>query len=301
MDYQLKVFIQVVEKQSFTKAAETLFVTQSAISLQIKSLEEKYGVQLIDRKRNPIRPTKGGEVLYNYAKRISHEYEKIQEKIDEVYYGVQGKLAIGSSYTFGEFFLPHILVNFIEKYPKIEPNIAIRNSKRIADLLLNHRIDIGILERQDLFANLHIEPVMKDELVVILPANHRFANQESIDLKELAQERWLLREPGSGTREMTNFMFSKVGIEPENYLEFGSSQIIKEAVQRGLGISIMSRLSIVNKVNVGVLKCLKIHENVVTRNIYIATRKDQTRTKIMDLFIEYIKRESALLQKAIYF
>ncbi|HLQ73397.1 MAG TPA: LysR family transcriptional regulator [Bacillota bacterium] len=300
MDYQLKVFIQVVEQRSFTKAAETLFVTQSAISLQIKALEEKYGVKLIDRKRNPIRPTKGGEVLYDYAKKISNEYAKIQEKINEVYYGVQGKLAIGSSYTFGEFFLPHILVNFLNKYPKIEPNIAIRNSKRISELLLRHEIDIGILERQEPFVNLSIEPVIEDELVVILPANHPLANKGTIDLKELMNERWILREKGSGTREMTNFMFSKIGVEPKQYLEFGSSQLIKEAVQRGLGISIMSRLSIVNKVNVGVLKCLQIHENVVKRNIYIATRRDQSHTKIMDLFIEYLQKESSFLQNTLY-
>ena len=185
MDQNLLTFVTVIEKESFTKAAEELFISQSAVSLQIKSLEKKYRVKLFDRTNKYIRLTKAGEILYVHAKEIMKQYNKAERLIDDLFFKASGPLYIGSSYTFGEYVLPEMIAQFKDIYPDIIPNISIRNSKRIAEQVLQQEIDIGILEGKVEHTDLAVQSFAQDEMAVIVPATHRLADQDEVEFSEL--------------------------------------------------------------------------------------------------------------------
>lgn len=288
MDQQLLTFVTVAECESFTKAAEQLFITQSAVSLQMKSLESRYNVKLFERTNKFLHLTKAGKILYTHAKEILNHYSKAQRLIDDLYFSERGPLLIGSSYTFGEYILPELIVEFKSLYPNILPTVSIRNSNNIADQLIGQEIDLGIMEGDVQSAGITKESFLEDELVVIVPANHRLALVEEVAFDQLREETWILREKGSGTRAIIDQVFKEAEFYPEGALEFGSSQIIKEAVERGLGISIMSRLLIKNKIEYGLISPLKITGREMKRTIQYATNNTQQRTKATDLFIDFL-------------
>lgn len=288
MDQNLLTFVTVIEKESFTKAAEELFISQSAVSLQIKGLEKKYRVKLFDRTNKYIRLTKAGEILYVHAKEILKQYNKAERLIDDLYFKASGPLYIGSSYSFGEQVLPEIIAQFKKIYPDIIPNISIRNSKRIAEQVLQQEIDIGILEGKVDHPDLMVQSFTQDEMVIIAPATHRLADCYEVEFAELKDETWILREKGSGTREVTDRVFSDHQFHPSAMMEFGSSQVIKEAVQRGLGISIISEWLILNKVKYGQLASFKLKNYPIKRPIHFVTNNAQLRTKATDLFMMFL-------------
>lgn len=290
LDQDLLTFVTVIEKESFTKAAEELYISQSAVSLKIKGLEKKYRVKLFDRTNRFIRLTKAGEILYAHAKEILNQYDRAERVIDDLYFRASGPLYIGSSYTFGEYMLPEIIAQFKAMYPEITPNISIRNSKRIATQVIHQDIDIGILEGEVVSPDLTVTSFAQDEMVVIVPANHRLARKKEVDFTELQLETWILREKGSGTREVTDRIFLSNGFTPSTVMEFGSSQVIKEAVQRGLGISIISEWLIYNKVRYDLLVPLKIKNYPIKRDIHYVTNNTQLRTKATELFIQFLDR-----------
>lgn len=290
MDQNLLTFVTVIEKESFTKAAEELFISQSAVSLQIKSLEKKYRVKLFDRTNKYIRLTKAGEILYVHAKEIMKQYNKAERLIDDLFFKASGPLYIGSSYTFGEYVLPEMIAQFKDIYPDIIPNISIRNSKRIAEQVLQQEIDIGILEGKVEHTDLAVQSFAQDEMAVIVPATHRLADQDEVEFSELIDETWILREKGSGTREVTDRVFLEHEFHPTAIMEFGSSQVIKEAVQRGLGISIISEWLIINKIKYGDLVSLKIKNYPIKRRIHFVTNNAQLPTKATELFMSFLNR-----------
>ncbi|GAA0326402.1 cysJI operon transcriptional regulator CysL [Bacillus carboniphilus] len=289
MDQHLLTFITVTDKQSFTKAAEHLHLTQSAVSLEIKNLEAKYGVKLLDRSNKFVRLTKAGEILYAHAKEILALHERAIRMIDDLSSNASGPLAIGSSYTFGEYALPKIVAKFILKHPNITPNITIRNTKRIIEQVLKKDIDVGIIEGTASHSDIIVNTFTQDEMTIIIPPEHRLAKMQEASGAELESETWILREKGSGTREMTNRVFQEMGISPSSIMEFGSSQTIKEAVENGLGISVISNWVIKKEVDYGLLVPLRIKGKSFKRDIAIVTHISQINTKATDLFIDFLR------------
>lgn len=289
MDQNLLTFVTVIEKESFTKAAEKLHLTQSAVSLKVKELERVYGIKLFERTNRFIRLTRGGDILYTHAKEILSQYDKASRMINDMYFKAQGPIHIGASYTYGEYVLPTTIAKFKEKYPDILPNISIRNSKRIIEQVVNQELDIGIFEGVKSNKNLNAKAFAESEMFIIVPIDHPLANKKEVTLKELEKETWILREDGSGTRKLTDQFFINGNISPTSTMEFGSSQIIKESVQRGLGISIMSEWLIQNKVNYNLIAALRVKDITIKLNLYYVTNDSQLRTKATDLFIEFLE------------
>lgn len=288
MDQQLLTFVTVAEKKNFTRTAEALHITQSAVTLIIKGLEKKYGVKLFDRTNKYVRLTKAGEVLYHHAKEILIKYENMQRLIDDLSYSQSGPIFIGSSFTFGEYLLPRIVSEFKAAYPLITPDISIRNTKRIIAKLLRHELDVGIVEGKAEHPNLIIHPFAQDEMFVIVSSNHHFASRNEIELGELASETWVLREEGSGTRQTIDSLFFGNHFSPSAIMSFGSSQIIKESVEAGLGISIMSKYVIRKEISLGTLHPIRIKNNPILRNFSYVIHKSDFHTKILDVFLEFL-------------
>ncbi|KQO10832.1 LysR family transcriptional regulator [Paenibacillus sp. Leaf72] len=298
MDQSLLVFIAVAEERSFTRAAEALHMTQPAVSQHIQSLEADLGTKLLDRSSKYVRLNKAGDIVYRHAKEISGLHAKMQSLLGDLLHTASGALSIGASFTFGEYVLPHMIACLRVRYPLITPTITIGNTKDIAALVAARQLDIGIVEgavpEQD---KLQCEPFAKDAMYVVVGARHPYARQHDIEAEALLGEHWIMREEGSGTRTAMEKMFEQYNIRPLNPMAFGSTQIIKESVEAGLGISLLSEWAVRKEISLGTLNRLTIDGQPVQRDFSIITLRDSFHTKAAELFIEMVRAREGMPQQ----
>lgn len=289
MDQQLFVFITVAEKKNFSRAAEELHMTQPAVSQYIQALEKTMGTKLLERSNKYVRLNKAGEIVYHHAKEILGLYTKMDYLIDDITNNPSGSLSIGASYTYGEYVLPHLLAEMQAKYPAINPAITIGNTREIAELVLGHQLDVGIVEGNFKDKNLRVEAFAVDDMSIVVSSNHYLAKRKGdVSLSELAEETWIVREMGSGTREAIESMFTHYKINPKKKLEFGSTQIIKEAVEANLGISLLSDWAIRKEILLETLTIIKI-DGVSIRREFSTVLCSPFQTKALNVFLEIIK------------
>ncbi|MCM3568577.1 LysR family transcriptional regulator [Neobacillus mesonae] len=297
MDQHLEVFVKVVEKENFSKAAEELHMTQPAVSQYIRTIEDSIGTRLLERSNKYVRLNKAGEIVYHHAKEIIALYTKMQSLVDDLTNKASGPIAIGASYTFGEYILPHIIAKMQEQYPLITPSIRIQNTKEIIELVKTHQLDIGIIEgfyNKDI---LNSEVVSKDRMVIVAaPHHHLLSNNEEIKIRDLEDEIWILREEGSGTREAAENLFQMLGFSPKKTMEFGSTQLIKESVEAGLGISLLSSWTIKKELANGYIGILNAKGLPFKRNFSILTHTTY-QTKALQTFVETLREYLADPQK----
>jgi LysR family transcriptional regulator, transcriptional activator of the cysJI operon len=289
MQQYLQVFVKVVEKGNFSKAAVELHMTQPAVSQYIKVLEESVGARLLERSNKYVRLNKAGEIVYHHAKEIIALYSKMQYLVDDLTNNASGPIAIGASYTFGEYILPHIIARMQVHYPLISPSIQIHNTKEIIDLVQTHQLDIGIVEGHIPEKVPNVEIVSEDKMVIVTSPHHPLlsVNNERI-LEELEHETWILREKGSGTREAADHLFQQFNFIPQKIMEFGSTQVIKESVEAGLGISLLSQWAINKELMYGVLGIVAVKGLPFKRNFSILTHSPY-QTKALQQFIETLR------------
>lgn len=294
MDQALIVFVMVAEKRNFTRAAEALHMTQPAVSQHIRLLEEKLGTALLERNNKKVEMNKAGMIVYRHAKEILHQYGQMQRLLDELMGKAGGDLAIGASYTFGEYCLPHIIAKLKKRYPLIKPKITIANSKRIGRWVQERELDIGIVDGSE-SEHGTAEAFAEDLMVVVAAADHPLAKKRDLSWQALADEVWILREESSGTREITAKLFAEQDFQPRSLLEFGSTQVIKESVQAGIGISLLSRYTIVKELAGGDVVILDVAGTPFIRKFAFRTPLSDFRTKATDVFITLL-RETAIQQ-----
>lgn len=271
MDRHLEVFIKVVEKENFSKAGEELHMSQPALSQYIKDLEETLGARLLERSNRYVYLNKAGEIVYRYAKEIIALYSKMQLSLDDLTNHLRGPISIGASYTFGEYILPRVIATLRRGYPQVLPSVKIGNTKQIVDLVAAHQIDIGIIEGSFYNEKLYTKMIANDEMFVVASPEHPLAvspNKE-ISISELMDEVWILREKGSGTREAADQLFELHNIEPEHIMEFGSTQLIKETVKEGMGITLLSKWAIETEEEEGSIRKIPVKELPFTRTFSI--------------------------------
>lgn len=295
MDQQLQVFVSVAEKRNFSRAAEELHMTQPAVSQYIRIFEENMGVRLLERTNKYVRLTKAGEIVYHHAKEIVGLYTKMQNLVDDLTNKASGPLSIGSSYTFGEYALPHIIATMQEVYPDIQPTVTIGNTAEIAKLVMDHQLDIGIVEghsKED--RKLRSEEFAEDYMVVVASPDHPLTRKgNELVMKELEEQRWILREFGSGTREAAESLFQRFEISPTNMMVFSSTQPIKGAVEAGLGISLLSQWAIQKELRNGDLEVLNVKGLPFSRQFSIITTSPY-QTKALQEFIHLLRHNKKL-------
>lgn len=290
MERMLTVFITVVEKENFTRAAEALHMTQPAVSQYIQALENAVGSKLIERSNKHVELNKAGEIVYHYAKEIIGSYSQMQILVDDLLNKAGGRLAIGASYTFGEYILPHIVAYLKSSYPLIKPKITIANTTRISEWVASRQLDIGIIDGEVKHKNLKTEPFAEDQMYVIASDRHPLADRNDLILSDLQQETWIVREATSGTRQAAEQLFNQLGFYPEKIMEFGSTQIIKESVEAGLGISLLSHCTLQKDISFGTLKVLNLEFTPFFRKFYYVRQATPFSTKAAEVFIEILKR-----------
>ncbi|MGM1045539.1 MAG: LysR family transcriptional regulator [Bacillota bacterium] len=293
MDLSLEVFVTVVEKGNFTRAAEELKMTQPAVSQYIQALERTVGAKLLERTNKYVRLNQAGEIVFHHAKDILGMYTRMQTLVDDLLHRASGDLSISASYTFGEYVLPHLLAYMHEVYPLIRPRINIGNTTEVAEAILNHQADIGIVEGEYHHENLHIEAFAEDEMFVIVPNEERYAGREEISLSELGKETWIVRESGSGTRRAAEHMFTSRHFQPDNKMEFGSTQLIKESVEAGLGVTLLSHWAVRKEISLGTLIMLKPDGEPVRRHFSLITQATPYHTKAAEVFLDLLRMNKA--------
>ncbi|GBE02593.1 HTH-type transcriptional regulator CysL [bacterium BMS3Bbin06] len=291
-DHKLRVFCTVAETKSFSKASEIIHLTQPAVSLQIQALEELYETKLFDRSSSTVTLTPAGELLYKYAKHILSLYSSAEKEVGELTGLVKGSISVGASTTIGNYLLPQVICDFRKKRAKVKINLRVGNTKMIVDLLNAGNIDIGLVEGDVSRQKIAVEKLIDDELCLVLPPQHPWARKKEISLFEIIKEPFILREEGSGTRQVIEKYFSKHGVSTQNMkitLILGSTESIKHTVANGMGMSILSRWAAISEVKFGVLKLISLKEEKMMRQFSLISTKYTVLSHPADDFLSYLK------------
>jgi DNA-binding transcriptional LysR family regulator len=288
-DRRLQVFYSVARQLSFTKAAEQLFMTQPAVTFQIKQLEEHYNARLFERSHGRIALTPAGRLVMEYAERILGLSEELETRVGELTGAVSGPLLLGASTTIAEVILPQVLGEFKARHPQVQAYMTVGNSETIEHRVADHTLDLGLIESPSHLPGLHTEICCEDELVMICAPSHRLARQRSVTPEQIAAEPYVSRETGSGTREFADQYFRQNKVAPEDLniiMELGSGEAIKGVVETGAGVSIMSRARVVKELKLGVLVALPLAPRLI-RTFSFVHPKEKFRSKLLTTFVEF--------------
>lgn len=288
--HHLKVFVSAFKNRSFSKASEELKLRQPTISNHIKVLESEFNCRLFDRMRKPIIPTREAMVLYEHSVKLLKQIDTIKETIGETKKNLEGNLIIGASTIPGVYLLPHIMSGFKKICPGSSFQIHISDSRAMIDDISKHKLTMVIVGAKPLNEHIEYMPFIEDELIVV--SSPSLVNRTNrITLRELLKLPMVLREEGSGTRiETENFIVGE-GILLDDIKVagiFGSTDAIKQAVKVGLGFSIVSKCSVADELEHGLLKEVKLTDFEMKRQFYIAIHKKRTLPKLYDKFLEYL-------------
>lgn len=291
-DHKLRVFCAVAETKSFSKASELIHLTQPAVSLQIQAMEELYETRLFDRSGNTINLTPAGEILYKRAKEILALYAEAERNISEITGAIKGSLNVGASSTIGNYLLPGILSAFKRKVPQVNISLVVSNTKTITEKLNAGEIDIALVEGDVSKQRFAVESLIADELVVIMSPAHPWAERRNIPAIELTKEPLILREEGSGTRQIILKHLEEHGLKQDQLriaLVMGSTEAIKGAVEEGVGVAIMSGWAVRKWLKQGLLRATTFKDLKFTRSFSIISPKRNYSTHTAKEFLNFLR------------
>jgi DNA-binding transcriptional LysR family regulator len=286
---QLRVFFHAAKLKSFSRAAEALFVTRPLISIRVKQLEDAYGVKFFERTGRGMALTNAGEALFSYAQRIFTlvaEADTHMEDMKEIKFGT---LRICTGLTVGTYYLPPLITAFQKKYPNIEIQMKVKNKKEVVDDILALRDDLGFVGNMEPNATIIVTPLWEDELVIIVSRSHPLAKCATIAPSQLNAQTFILREKGSGTRELVESTLQRHRIAVHTALELGSDEAIKRAVEVGLGASIVPLGVVKEEVRKGVIRAVRLAPESIVMQYVMLYHKDKYISRIIGAFIDMAK------------
>ena len=300
-DRRLQVFGAVAKLLSFTKAAETLHMSQPAVTFQIRQLEEYFNTRLFDRTHNRITLTETGEVVRQYAERIIALYKEMDIQVRTLTGDVQGPLIVGASTTIGEYFIPAVIGAYQSKFQDVKVRLNVANTNSVIHMVETNRIDVGIVEGPVNNKTLITDVIWDDELVVICAPGHPLDKHSQIGADLIGSFPFIGREQGSGTREVIENWLAGQGHDIEELdiiMEFGSPESIKNAVAAGLGISIVSVATIEKELILKSLRAIPL-TRPIHRSFSIVYQRQKFRLRAMDEFLEFARALCATKRKPI--
>ena len=290
-DRRLQVFHTVARLLSFTKAAETLHMTQPAVTFQVRQLEEYFNTRLFDRTHNRISLTDAGARVYQYSDKIFELYGEMENAVREMTGEISGSLNIGASTTIAEYMLPALLGDFRAKYPDVSIHLKVSNTDGIVSMVENNTIDLGVVEAPVSNKNLVVDECRRDNLVAIVPPGHAKAGLEKITLQELLEHPFICREEGSGTREVINeYMNNESDCQScmDIAMELGSPEAVKGAVEAGMGISVVSNATIQKELRLGTLVAIEL-DPPLERPFSFVHQKQKFRVRVMEELLDFAR------------
>jgi DNA-binding transcriptional LysR family regulator len=288
---QLRLFEAVARNGSFTRAAEELHLTQPAVSIQIKRLEEQVALPLFEQVGKKIFPTAAGKELARASEDILGRLQELKDTVDTLEGTVKGPLNV-SVVTTAKYFIPRLLGAFLQQYPEVEPRFNFSNRATVIQRLNDNLDDFVVMGQIPASKNLEAYPFLENILVVVAHPDHPLAKQEYISLEELVKQRFLVREPGSGTRMVVERMLDKHSLALEPYMELGSSEAIKQGVMAGLGLAALSLHSLVLERNAGKLVVLNAEGFPIKRRWYAVHLKGKKLSLVGRTFLDFILTNS---------
>jgi DNA-binding transcriptional LysR family regulator len=271
-NFRLKVFRAVARHLNFTRAAEELLLTQPAVTLQIKALEEELGLPLFDRGGGRIALTRAGEALLPYAERLKALSEEAFEAVTGSGGSETGTLLLGASQTIAQYLLPKFIAAFTREHPRVTIRSISGNTDEMLEALVERRVQLALVEGPGKRRDVHIEPFMEDQMVLIVPSGHEWAGQE-IATEELKQENFLMRELGSGSRRIVEAALQRVGLKKKDIvtaMEIDSTEGLLSAVEAGLGVTFVSRWAARNHLALGTVAIARVTGLRLSRRFAVA-------------------------------
>jgi DNA-binding transcriptional LysR family regulator len=289
---QLKLFEAVSRLGSYTRAAEELCISQPAVSIQIKRLEEHMGLALFEQVGKKTFPTAAGKTVYDASLDIINRVDDLKNSIEELTGTVKGTLKMSVVAT-AKYFLPKLLGVFLQKYPDVEPKLKFTNRARVIERLMNNDDDFVVMGQIQKNENLEAYPFLNNILGVVAHNDHPLAGKKNITIEELASQRFLIREMGSGTRIVFEQLLQERGVKIEPYMELGSSEALKQAVMAGLGIAVLSLHSVQLERDVNKLTVLDVEGFPLKRRWFVVHLKGKKLSLVARTFLDYIVKESS--------
>ena len=288
--HQLKLFETTARKSSFTRAAEELELTQPTVSTQVKQLTLAVGLPLFEQIGKRLYLTDAGTELLATCQEIFEQLDNFEMKVADLKGTKQGRLNLGIINT-AKYFIPRLLGSFCQQYPAIDISLEVTNHQKLRERMIHNRDDLYILSQPPEEIDLCTHPFLENPLVVIARVDHPLAGETNIPIQRLNNETLIMREPGSGTRQAVQKLFSQYGVSPQVRLELGSNEAIKQTLASGNGISVLSKHTLVSPFANGELTILDVQHFPIQRYWYVAYLGGKQLSVIAQTFWEYLLEE----------
>ena len=285
----LKVFCDLAETESFTKAAQINAVTQSAVSQQISSLEKQFKSLLIERSKKKFRLTREGQVLYEYSKQMIQTYDSLHSRLQELKDIISGTIRVATIYSIGLHDLPPYLKKFLKTYPTVNVHVEYRRANQVYEDVLGNVVDLGLVAYPTKDNKLEMIPLRKDTLVLICHPQHPLAKNKTVKLSQLAGQKFIGFEPDIPTRKAIDRILKDENVEVQNVMEFDNIETVKRAVEIEAGISIVPQGTITQEVAKQTLAEIKIEGLELYRPLAAIYKKNKVLSPAMKQFLSILK------------
>jgi DNA-binding transcriptional LysR family regulator len=288
---QLKLFCRIVERRSFSLAAEDMHITQPAASLQIRSLERELKTKLLDRSTRDIIATDSGEVLYRRARAMLELDERARTEIGNLGELIGGKISVGSSTGPGEHILPELMARFKERHAAVSISLWVAGTKEVIERVIAREFEVGVVGALAHQREIVVKPLARDEIVVVCSPSHRWAGRETVSFDELLAEPHVLQQQGAGVRSVVEEHLRARGVSLDSLnvaLEMGLNESAKHAVMAGGGVTFMSRFAVRTEVEHGTLAIVSVRDFRILRDFYYIHSRHKVLSKAAKAFLAYL-------------
>jgi DNA-binding transcriptional LysR family regulator len=285
----LKVFCDLAETESFTKAAQINNVTQSAVSQQISSLERQFKSLLIERSKKKFRLTREGQVLYDFSKQIIQTYDSLESKLQEIKDIISGTIRVATIYSIGLHDLPPYIKRFLKSYPTVNVHVEYRRANQVYDDVLSNVVDLGLVAYPTRESKLETVSLRKDPLVLICHPQHPFAKSKSVKLKALAGQKFIGFEPDIPTRKALDRILKDNNVEVMNVMEFDNIETVKRAVEIDAGVSVVPQGTVHQEVAKQTLAAVQLEDGEFFRPLAAIYKKNKVLSPAVKQFLAILK------------
>lgn len=295
---QIRLFEAVARCRSYTRAAEELHLSQPAVHIQVKRLEESMGLPLIEQSGKKLLLTHAGEEVYEAALDVLNRLQSMTSRLSDMKGRVAGPVKVGAVES-SKFFIPELLGRFLREFPEVHPQLTVTNRAHLVERLLANQDDFVIMGEVAEHAALTVTPFMENLLVPIAHPDHPLAKKKNISLDRFASESFLIREQGSGTRAATERLFSEHGLKVSDpHMELGSNETVKQGVMAGLGVSVLSHSSLALELEMGRVVVLDVKGFPLRRMWYATHLKGKKLGLTAGAFLDFLVREGNRSRKS---
>ena len=290
-----KIFSDLVESESFSRAAKLNGITQSAVSQQLRAMEKHFNVLIVDRSQKQFRLTREGQKLFQSGKEIVYLYDKLNSELQEMKKVISGTIHISTVYSIGLHELPPYVKAFLTKYPEVNIRVEYRRANNVYEDILTNSIDLGLVAYPQKHKQLEVLPFHDDILVLVVSPEHPLAKKKTITLQEIATQKFIGFEPDIPTRKATDQIFREANLEVEPVMEFDNVETVKRAVEINAGIAILPQTTVVREEAQGLLSVLKFQNKVYKRPLALIHRKGRVLTPAMKKLIDLLTSKDLIV------